>query len=203
MADLLLDWMTVHGVLVLVLALLAQPLGLPIPTGLLVLATGALARQGLVDWRGMAAIGLAAAVAGDCASYALGRACGRWARRHMGSRCRALWLGAEEQLRCRGGRAIYVTHVALTSLGLITNLAAGSACYPLPRFVASATMGRATWVGVYGGLGFFLGSQWPAARQLMDAYGPWLGGAGLGCAGLYLVGLNLSQRRGGSRTAAV
>jgi membrane protein DedA with SNARE-associated domain len=100
MADLLLDWMTVYGVSVLVLALLAQPLGLPIPTGLLVLATGAFARQGLVDWRGMAAVSLAASVAGDCASYALRRVCGPGRGATWAPAAPCGWV-PEERPRCR------------------------------------------------------------------------------------------------------
>ena len=202
MNDLYLNWMTAHGVPILILALLAQPLGLPIPTGLLVLAAGASARQGLISWPGAAALTLTAAVVGDCASYALGRAGGRWTRHLVGCRGRAVWLRAEGQFTRWGALAVYLTRVVLTSLELVTNLVAGSSRYPLRRFVAWAAAGRVTWIGLYGGLGYVLGSQWQLARRLIDGYGPWFSALVLGGLGLALVGRHLSQRRRGKRLAA-
>jgi len=201
MNDLYLNWMTAHGVLVLILALLAQPLGLPIPTGLLVLAAGASARQGLISWPAAAALALAAALVGDCASYVLGRAGGRWAQRLVGRRGRAVWLRAEGQFAHRGELAVYLTRVVLTPLEMATNLVAGSSRYPLRRFLTWAAAGRATWIGLYGGLGYVLGSQWQLARQLIDGYGPWLSALVLGGLGLVLAGRHLSQHSKGERSA--
>ena len=201
MDDLFLNSMTAYGVPVLILALLAQPLGLPIPTGLLVMAAGASARQGQIGWPGAAALTLAAAVVGDCASYALGRIGGQWVRRLVGCRGQVLWLRAEGQFTRRGELAVYLTRVVLTSLEMVTNLVAGSSRYPFHRFVAWAAAGRATWIGLYGGLGYVLGSQWQLARQLIDGYGPWLSALVLGGLGLVLAGRHLSQRSKGERSA--
>lgn len=195
MNDLFLSWLTAYGLPVLILALLTQPLGLPIPTGLLVLAAGASARQGLISWPGAVALTLMAAVLGDCASYALGRTGSQWVRRLVGRRGRAVWLRAEGQFRHRGELAVYLTRVVLTSLELATNLVAGSSRYPLRRFVTWSAAGRATWIGLYGGLGYVLGDQWQSARQLIDGYGPWLGALALGGLGLVVVGRYLSQRQ--------
>jgi len=201
MGDLFLNWMTAYGVLVLILALLVQPLGLPIPTGLLVLAAGASARQGLISWPGAAALTLGAAVVGDCASYALGRVGGQWLRHRVGCRGRVVWLRAEGQFTHRGELAVYLTRVVLTSLEMATNLVAGSSRFPFRRFVAWAAAGRATWIALYGGLGYVLGTQWQLARKVIDGYGPWLGALVLGGLGLVLIARYLSQHWRGGRSA--
>jgi membrane protein DedA with SNARE-associated domain len=200
MDDLFLNWMTAYGVPVLIVALLAQPLGLPIPAGLLVLAAGASARQGLISWPGVAAVTLAAAVLGDCASYALGRAGGRWLWRRVGCRGQAVWLRAEDQFTHRGELAVFLTRVVLTSLEMATNLVAGSSRYPFRRFAAWAAAGRATWIGVYGGLGYVLGTQWQLARQAIDRCGPWLSVLVLGGIVLGLFARYLSKRRRDGRS---
>jgi len=200
MDDLFLNSMTAYGVPVLILALLAQPLGLPIPTGLLVMAAGASARQGQIGWPGAAALTLTAAVVGDCASYALGRIGGQWVRRLVGCRGRVLWLRAEGQFTRRGELAVYLTRVVLTSLEMVTNLVAGSSRYPFHRFVAWAAAGRATWIGLYGGLGYVLGTQWQLARQVIDGSGPWPVALVLGGLGLVLAVRYLSRRRKSGRS---
>jgi len=89
MTDLLLGLMTAHECAIFeYLALLAQPLVCH-PNGLLVLGNRRFARQGLMDWRGIAAISLATSVAGDCAGYGWVESAARWARCHLGSRYRA------------------------------------------------------------------------------------------------------------------
>lgn len=194
MEELLLAWMAAYGMPVLALALLSQPLGLPLPTGLLVLAAGAGARQGSIDGLSAFALSLAAAVVGDCVTYALGRAAGPRVQRRLGARCRALWLGAEGRLLRRGAEAVFLTRVALTSLEMATNLAAGSSHFPFRRFLAWDAAGRATWIGLYGGLGYLLGSRWTAARQAIGTHAPWLGGAGLAAIALLLFSGLLRRR---------
>ena len=82
--------MTTAGPAAFALALFLGPLGLPIPTGLLVIAAGAFARQGLMPLALVAGLGLAATLLGDAASYLLGRFAGGWAQRRR-PRCRCQW----------------------------------------------------------------------------------------------------------------
>ena len=189
MTSLFLEWMVTYGPLALGLALLLGPLGVPIPTGLLVLAAGAFARQGLIAWPVGLAIGLAATILGDAASYTLGRLAGGWGQRLRG-RKQVLWQKAQERFQRHGGLAIYATRVLLTSLDVPSNLIAGGSRYSFRRFMAWDIVGRVTWIVLYGGLGYALGSQWEAAAALIRGYGGWLAiGALMLATGTWLVRL--------------
>ena len=69
--DFFLDALADYGPAALGLALLVGNMGLPTPTTPLVLASGALAREGLVNWQMAAVLGFAGAILGDVISYAL------------------------------------------------------------------------------------------------------------------------------------
>lgn len=71
LTDFFLNGMITYGPLVLGLALMLGALGLPMPIPLLGLAAGAFARQGLIDWKTLSALGLMGAVLGDSVSYAV------------------------------------------------------------------------------------------------------------------------------------
>lgn len=186
--------MTTAGPAAFALALFLGPLGLPIPTGLLVIAAGAFARQGLMPLALVAGLGLAATLLGDAASYLLGRFAGGWAQRLGSGRRAAAWQRAQEQFKQRGGLALYSTRVLLTALDVPTNLIAGGSRYAFRRFLAWDVAGRVTWLLIYGGLGYLFSSQWQAVTALLSTYGLWLGAAA--GAGFLLVQLVRRLRRG-------
>ena len=186
--------MTTAGPAAFALALFLGPLGLPIPTGLLVIAAGAFARQGLMPLALVAGLGLAATLLGDAASYLLGRFAGGWAQRLGSGRRAAAWQRAQEQFKQRGGLALYSTRVLLTALDVPTNLIAGGSRYAFRRFLAWDVAGRVTWLLIYGGLGYLFSSQWQAVTALLSTYGLWLGVAA--GAGFLLVQLVRRLRRG-------
>jgi membrane-associated protein len=138
----------------LAVALFLGPLRLPIPTGLLVVAAGAFARQGLMPLALVAALGLAATLLGDDAAYLVGRFAGGWAQRLGSGRRAATWKRAQEQFEQRGGLALYSTRVLLTTLDVPANLIAGGSRYAFRRFLAWDLVGRVTWLLIYGGLGW-------------------------------------------------
>jgi membrane protein DedA with SNARE-associated domain len=177
--------MVTYGPLALGLAVLLGAVGLPIPTGLLVLAAGAFARQGLLDGTTAGLVALASVVLGDLISYGLGQSGGELVQRTLLRGRRTLWDQALARFRRYGALAIYSTRVLLTSLDVPTNLVAGSSRYGLGRFVAYDVAGRLTWLALYGGLGYIVGQQWPAFSQAISRYGLWLGIAAVTGAGLY------------------
>jgi membrane-associated protein len=194
LTDMFLNGIVAYGPLILGLALLLGSAGLPIPTGLLVLAAGALARQGLLDWATAALVALAGVVLGDLVSYSLGRLSEGWVQRAMVRR-RPLWAKAVACFRGFGALAIYSTRVVLTSLDVPTNLVAGSSRYALGRFVVYDVAGRLTWLALYGGLGYIAGQQWPAVSQAIRQYGLWIGLVAAAAVGLYALVGHLRQGR--------
>lgn len=193
LTDFFLSAMTTYGPLALGLGLFLGPLGLPIPTALLVLAAGAFTRQGLMDWSTVLGLGLVVTVLGDIASYALGRCAGGWVLRLVGGRRAAVWQTAQERFRQHQGLAVYVTRFLLTALDVPTNLIAGSGRFAFRHFLAWDVAGRVNWVLLYGGLGYIFGSQWQVLSRAVSIYGVWLGGSVAVGIGVYYLFRRLRQ----------
>lgn len=87
--DLLLTGLLNHGSLLLGLVLFFAALGVPLPATMLLLAAGAFAQQGVLPWLSAGLIGIAAAILGDFASYAMGRLAGTLATAFNFHRCLA------------------------------------------------------------------------------------------------------------------
>lgn len=177
MTELLLTWMTTWGPLAVALALLLGAAGLPIPTGVLVLAAGAFARQGLIDGGPALVLGLLGVVLGDSLSYALGRWAGGWVQRYVRHGRGVAWQKAQARFQRHGGPAVCVTRVLFTSLDVPTNLIAGSSHFAFRQFLAWDVAGRVGWLALYGGLGYLFYHQWQAISQAIGQYGLWLGAA--------------------------
>ena len=188
--DFFLDALAHYGPVALGLALLVGNMGLPTPTTPLVLASGALAREGLLNWQAAAALAFAGAVLGDMFSYAVGRSGWDWAQRALSRRRADLWNQALARFQRHAGAAVYVTRIVFTTLDVPINLIAGSSHYPFPRFLVAVLAGRATWMVIFGGLGYIAGSQWRTAGQLIDEYSLWLA-----IAILLILGAALLHRR--------
>lgn len=183
----LLSWlttgMTTYGPALVGVVLLLAALGVPLPSSLLVVATGAFARQGVIDGATAAALGLAGAVAGDVAGYALGRMAGQRVKK-LQARSR-LWEKARTTFAQAGGPAVYLTRWAVTPIALPVNLLAGSSGYGFWRFLGFDAAGELTWIVLYGGLGYVLGSQWEWVSEQASVLGAGLAGTAVLLAAVY------------------
>jgi membrane protein DedA with SNARE-associated domain len=166
-------------------------LGLPMPIPLLGLAAGAFARQGLIDWKTLSALGLMGAVLGDSVSYAVGRFAGGWVQYRLGAS--SAWQKAGDQFQQHGALAVYVTRFLFTPLAVPTSLIAGSSGYAFRRFLTHAVAGDFTWIALYCGLGYIFGSRWQVISQLVGHYLGWLGGAAVVGIGVYVLVRRLCQ----------
>lgn len=164
------DVLAAYGPAALGLALLVGNMGLPTPTTPLILACGALAREGLMDWQAAAIWGYAGAILGDLFSYAVGRSGWDWAQRALSERRADLWNRALARFQRHAGLAVYLTRFIFTTLDVPINLIAGSSRYPAQRFLAVTLAGRATWLVLFGGFGYIAGSQWRNASRLINEY---------------------------------
>jgi len=191
LTDFFLTGMITYGPLVLGLAMMLGALGLPMPIPLLGLAAGAFARQGLIDWKTLSALGLMGAVLGDSVSYAVGRFAGGWVQYRLGAS--SAWQKAGDQFQQHGALAVYVTRFLFTPLAVPTSLIAGSSGYAFRRFLTHAVAGDFTWIALYCGLGYIFGSRWQVISQLVGHYLGWLGGAVVVGIGVYVLVRRLRQ----------
>jgi membrane-associated protein len=129
--------------------------GVPLPITLLLIVTGSLISQGVMNfwW----AIGLAGAgsVIGDQIGYGIGR----WGGNELVDRFTRL-LGGPERLekaqstaRRWGGPGIFFSRWLVTPLGPWVNLASGLAGYPWMRFFVWDALGEFLGTLIYVGLG--------------------------------------------------
>jgi membrane-associated protein len=129
--------------------------GVPLPITLLLIVTGSLISQGVMNF--WVAIGLAGAgsVIGDQIGYGIGR----WGGNELVDKFTRL-LGGPERLekaqstaRRWGGPGIFFSRWLVTALGPWVNLASGLAGYPWMRFLVWDTLGEFLGTLIYVGLG--------------------------------------------------
>lgn len=165
-SDYFLTGMVNYGAGILALALLIGGMGIPLPGTLMVIVAGAFIRQGIIDLAPTLTLGLVAVVIGDSISYAMGHYAKGWVERKFGDN--ENFHSARATFKKRGGIAIYLTRFLITPLAIPTNLIAGSTGYPYRRFLAYDLAGEATWLLLFGGLGYAFGSQWEVIYQLIS-----------------------------------
>ena len=174
LAEMLLDVLPVYGPYLLGLVALCCALGLPLPMPVLVLATGALVRQGMLGV-GWAVVGcLAGSLLGESVYYTAGRYAGDWVQQHAGRLIAGTWLKTQQQFGAQAALTVYLTRFLFTPLGIPTSVIAGSHHYAFWRFAGCALAGDMVWIASYGAVGYLLGAQWQAFSETVLRYGNWV-----------------------------
>jgi len=169
MSEYLLTQIINYGAPLFGLILFLAALGIPLPASLLLIAAGAFSQQGFLDWVSIAVFGFLGAVLGDAISFGVGFYAKNWvSKRFEGS---PAWKSARDTFDSRAGMAVYLTRFLITALAVPTNLIAGSSGIQFRRFLLYDSLGEATWVILYGGLGYFFGSQWELASDFISNFG--------------------------------
>jgi membrane protein DedA with SNARE-associated domain len=167
----------VYGYPALALTLFLGALGVPLPSGLLMIVAGSLAAQGRMTWLLLVAVALAASVAGDLAGYGAGRALGGEFLERRGR-----WIGLTRERRARverlferwGALSVLLSRSLVSVLSSAVNLVAGAGRYPILAFAALGVVGRIAWTSAYAGLGYAAASGLelePAADFLRNLTG--------------------------------
>jgi len=163
--------------------------GVPLPMVLLLIVTGSLIAQGVMEpWQAIA-LAIAGSVTGDLAGYAIGRwGGGRLLRRFSG------WFGgpdrlkrAEHQVRSWGWAGIFFTRWLMTPLGGLVNLGSGISEYPWGRFLLWDILGQSLCAGLYVGVGWIFSDR----VMSLDSFFGELSWAALGLAAVILFGWKL------------
>jgi membrane-associated protein len=193
--ELLLDWMALYGPLALGLLMLPGAVGIPVPGSALLVAAGALARQGSMNWQAVLGFAWLGAVLSDAAAFTLGRVAGDWARQRLGKPNETVWQRAQDRFNRHGGLAVFVTRFLIMSLAIPTNLIAGGTGYGFGRFLAWAAAGKLIWVAVHCGLGYAFAGQWQMVSDSIGRYGSWLGTGAMVAAAIFIGVRHLVRNR--------
>ena len=169
MSDFLLTQIINYGAPLFALFLFLGALGIPVGASVLVIAAGAFSQQGILEWPLTAALGLIGAVMGDALSFGIGFYAKHWVDHRFG-RSRA-WRNAQNSFDAHAGLAIYLTRFLITALAVPTNLIAGGSGIRLRRFMAYDSLGELTWIILYGGLGYWFGSEWELVSNFISDFG--------------------------------
>jgi membrane protein DedA with SNARE-associated domain len=179
----LLTYIVTYGAFAVGAVLLLAALGVPLPSTLFVVASGAFIQQGVLDLDSTVIVALIAAVLGDTLSYGMGRLLRRPLLSRFGQS--AAWRNAEGYFNQRGAMAIYLTRWLLTPVAVPINLVAGSSRYELGHFVGLVIAGELTWLVAYGTLGYMFGSQWEVVSDFISDFSGLLVGLVIMGAGVY------------------
>jgi membrane protein DedA with SNARE-associated domain len=188
MSDFLLTQIINYGSPLFAIFLFLGALGVPIGASVLVIAAGAFSQQGILTWYSTAVLGLLGAVLGDAMSFGIGYYAKDWVDAHFGKS--TAWQKARDAFDARAGMAVYLTRFLITALAVPTNLIAGGSGIHFRRFMTYDTLGEATWIILYGGLGYWFGSNWEIVSDFLGNFG----GLALGLV-LLLAGVWLGIRR--------
>ena len=188
MSDFLLTQIINYGAPLFGFILFLGALGFPVGASVILIAAGAFSQQGILAWFPAAILGLLGAIIGDALSFGIGFYAKEWVSSRF-SNSKA-WKNAEEAFDARAALAIYLTRFLITALAIPTNLIAGGSGIQFRRFITYDSLGEFTWMVLYGGLGYFFGSQWELVSSFISNFG----GLMLGVITL-IFGIRLAIRR--------
>jgi len=152
-------------------------LGFPVGASVVVIAAGAFSQQGILDWPSAIVIGLVGAVIGNMLSYSIGHYAKGWTQKRFGNS--QTWINASQSFHNSAGLAIYLTRWLITAIAIPTNLIAGGSGYKFSHFLLYDVTGELTWIVLYGGLGYWFGSQWELVYDFISNFGGLALGMGL------------------------
>jgi membrane protein DedA with SNARE-associated domain/rhodanese-related sulfurtransferase len=160
-----------HGYVVLFAYVLVSQLGVPLPSGPLIIAAGALAATGRMQVGAAVALVALASLCADSVWYQLGRLRGARVVRTL---CRVS-LEPEACVRRthgafrRYGEPFLLVAKFVPGLGLMAAPVAGQTHMRYPRFVAFDVAGALIWASAYAAIGFLLGEWIERSARLLRA----------------------------------
>lgn len=151
MREQILAYLAQYGSPVLFAVVTIAAVGMPLPITLLLIVTGSLVSQGVMNlWLAITLAGTGS-VLGDQIGYAIGR----WGGSAVIGRFSRLVGGpeklhaAEAKARRWGGAGVFLTRWLLTPLGPAVNLVSGTAGYHWGRFLLWDVLGEFLGVAIY------------------------------------------------------
>lgn len=184
MIDTLLELLPIYGLLLIGGAVIASCLAFPLPSSMLVMASGGFAAAGdLVFWQ-VVAVAFGGFVLGDQIAYGVARWGGsRVVDRLKSTPRRASLIERGETIVARwGSLAVLASRTIVSPLGPWVSFVCGGVQLNWLAFTLPALVGAAVWAVAYASLGYFFASQISSLSSLI------LTGAGVILAAAAVVG---------------
>jgi membrane-associated protein len=170
MTDTLFALVPTYGPYLILACVFLSCLAVPLPSSLLVLASGGFAASGDLEvW----AVGLAAFsgfTAGDQMAYQLGRKGGDAVKARLSgkSKVAALMARAESFVDKRGAWAVFLSRTVVSPLAAYVSYVGAAGGLGWARFTLPAVLGAAVWCSVYVGLGYSFTDQMTEIADLLS-----------------------------------
>jgi membrane-associated protein len=170
----LMTWLQEYGYPALWFTVFFAAIGLPLPIGLLLLGSGALAAFGDFNLAILFLLATSASVAGDSTGYLIGNRYGSKVFHWLEHQQRFRFIKPEAIIRSRiyfrkrGGWAILLSRFLFSAFGSPINLLAGAELYPYRYFLLYDTIGEAIGVCMPLAVGFAFSASWEEAGEIMS-----------------------------------
>ncbi len=156
-----LEFLVRHGYLLLFFWLLAEQAALPLPSIPLLLACGALARTGIMDWRLILLYGLTACLIADNVWFQLGKRRGTKILRFI---CRISLepdscVRQTENVFAKYGMRSLLVAKFIPGLNAVASPMAGRSGASRGRFLLFDSLGALTWLAAYTSVGYIFSDQ--------------------------------------------
>ena len=187
MNDLILGLAADYGVPLLFVVTFLSCLALPVPSSLLMLASGGFAAAGDLSLAAVAAAAFAGAILGDNLGYWFARGMGLRMDRWLSSRPRraAMRAKAARFMDRWGGPGVFLSRWLVAPLGPSINYLSGLTRFHWPSFALWGAAGEVVWVGLYVGLGYLFADNMAAIANLLGNLSGFL------AAGVVAIGLGI------------
>ena len=169
MSDFFLTQVINYGAPLIGIILFLGALGFPVGASVVVIAAGAFSQQGILNWASATLIGLVGAVIGDMLSYGIGYYARGWTQKRFGNS--PVWVNANQSFQNNAGWAVFLTRWLVTAVAIPTNLIAGESRYKFSHFLLYDISGEFVWILLYGGLGYWFGSEWELVYDFISNFG--------------------------------
>jgi membrane protein DedA with SNARE-associated domain len=191
-----LDFVVRHGYALLFFWILAEQGALPLPSAPLLLACGALAKDGRLALHWIFLTGMAACLLADNVWFMLGRRRGAKVLRFI---CRVALepdscvRQTETAFLRYGSRSLLVAKF-VPGLNAVSAPLAAISGVRWGRFILFDTLGALVWIGVYTGLGYVFSGELDRVGDYAARMGSWVGVLAVGLLAAW-IGWKFAQRR--------
>jgi membrane protein DedA with SNARE-associated domain len=171
----IIEFLLRHGYLVLLIAVLLEQFGIPVPSAPVLLAAGALAAHEHLNYAAVVLLSVAGALIGDLVWYEMGR---RRGRRVLQFICRISLepdscVRSTEKIFARFGNRALLIAKFIPALGVAAPPMAGLLRMSLIRFMMYDVAGSTLWVLVFTGIGLAFSTQIEEVALQLARLGIW------------------------------